>query len=152
MDENISLEDKIKIIENIEINNINRECLIKIIKTWEYLNNNNIVKDIKNKIDNESNEYRLRIIEIRLESIIEEFKKKNYLEKTENKDFILYKYEEYEVMYIKNLNIEKIIKKIEKMEYNFLKLYNEKKIIKKIKKNNIKENDLYEIDKIINLE
>jgi hypothetical protein len=33
MDENISLEDKIKIIENIEINNINRECLIKIIKT-----------------------------------------------------------------------------------------------------------------------
>ena len=152
MNENISLEDKIKIIENIEINSINRECLIKIVQTWEYLNNNNIVRDIKNKINKEDNEYKLKIIEIRLESIIEELKKKNYLEKTDNKDFTLYKYEEYEVMYIKNLNIEKIIKKIEIMQYSFLKLYNEKKMIKKIKKNSIKEIDLYEIDKIINVE
>lgn len=152
MNEDINLEEKIKLVENIEISNVNRECLIKLIQTWEYLNNDNINKNIKNEINNEKSEYKLKIIEIRLESIIDELKKKNYVEKTENKDFTLYKYEKYEVMYIKNLNKERIIKKIEKMEYAFLKLYKEAKIIKKIKRNNIKENDLIEVDRIINSE
>lgn len=134
MEKKESIDSKIDKIKKIRINSINKECLIKIINIWEYITENDIIKNIENSIKKEMNDYKLSIIEIRLDSILEEIKKKNYIEKTENKYYTSYIYDLNETLYIKEFDDDIIFKKIENMKYEDVKLYSDNILIKKKKK------------------
>lgn len=151
MGEKETIEFKIDKIKKIKINSINKECLIKIINVWEYISENDILKNIENSVKKEINDYKLSIIEIRLDSILEEIKKKNYIEKTENKYYTSYIYDQNETLYIKELDNDIILKKIENMKYEEVKLYNDNILIKKKKKKSISIKDLEKINKIVNI-
>lgn len=82
--------------------NKNKEYLLKIIQLHDYIKGENLIKEIIKEIEHKKiNEEDLFFIDIRVDSIIEENKKKNYNEKISNETITLYKYENKNVMYIK---------------------------------------------------
>ena len=144
--------NKLKNIKEIKMENKNKEYLLKIIQLHDYIKGENLIKEIIKEIEHKKiNEEDLFFIDIRVDSIIEENKKKNYNEKISNETITLYKYENKNVMYIKKKDkIQKILDAVIKLEYKFLHLYKKNEWIKKKELNKIELSDLQDIDKVIN--
>jgi hypothetical protein len=85
---------------------------------------------------------------MRINSILEEIGKKNYIEKIENHYYIMYTYDEYDTIYVKEIN-SKIIEKIKESKFNKVFIYDENNASKKMNKNTIILENLENIEKII---
>lgn len=141
-----------KILTKIKISKLhdkNRSSLLKILHLYEYINEKNIFEEMHNDILNINDPSKLKIIEMRIESIMEDLKVDSYEEKIENDEFIEYVYKKKKIYFLKeNKNIE-TIKSIIKEEKN-VHFYDKKKKIN-INYKNIKkmEENINNINKII---
>ena len=144
--------NKLENIKEVKMENKNKEYLLKIIQLHDYIKKKKIIEEIIKEIENKKiNEEDLFFIDIRINSILEEDKKKNYNEKISNETLTLYKYEDKNIIYIKKKDkIQKILDSIVKLEYKFLHLYKENEWIKKKELSKIKLSDLENIDKVVN--
>ena len=131
------------------LHNKNRTSLLKILHLYEYINDANIFDDMMKNILKIEDARKIKIIKMRIESIMEDLQLDSYESKIETNEFVEYVYKNKKIYFLKdNKNID-IIKSIIKNETN-VQLYSKKGKININTKNidKISEN-IDNIDKII---
>jgi len=107
------------------LHNKNRTSLLKILHLYEYINDTNIFDDMIKNILKIEDTRKIKIIKMRIESIMEDLQLDSYENKIETNDFIEYIYKNKKIYFIKdNKNVD-IIESIIKNEKN-IQLYNKK--------------------------
>ena len=127
--------------EKFDYTKFDRINLIKIINLYEDINEKDLLIEIKNKINNQTNDFKKKILFIKLESIITEYSKKKYIDKIKYKEFVLYYYANNTIkVYINDINNIKALFDILNTNSIFEGWINSKKKKKKIvfDSNNIK--------------
>ena len=131
------------------LHNKNRTSLLKILHLYEYINDTNIFDDMMKNILKIEDTRKIKIIKMRIESIMEDLQLDSYENKIETNEFVEYVYKNKKIYFLKdNRNID-IIKSIIKNETK-VQLYSKKGKININTKNidKIGEN-IDNIDKII---
>ena len=131
------------------LHNKNRTSLLKILHLYEYINDTNIFDDMMKNILKIEDARKIKIIKMRIESIMEDLQLDSYENKIETNEFVEYVYKNKKIYFLKdNRNID-IIKSIIKNETK-VQLYTKKGKININTKNidKISEN-IDNIDKII---
>lgn len=131
------------------LHNKNRTSLLKILHLYEYINDANIFDDMMKNILKIEDTRKIKIIKMRIESIMEDLQLDSYESKIETNEFVEYVYKNKKIYFLKdNRNID-IIKSIIKNETK-VQLYTKKGKININTKNidKISEN-IDNIDKII---
>lgn len=131
------------------LHNKNRSSLLKILHLYEYINDANIFDDMMKNILKIEDTRKIKIIKMRIESIMEDLQLDSYESKIETNEFVEYVYKNKKIYFLKdNRNID-IIKSIIKNETK-IQLYTKKGKININTKNidKISEN-IDNIDKII---
>jgi len=91
--------------EKFDYTKFDRINLIKIINLYEDINEKDLLIEIKNKINNQTNDFKKKILFIKLESITTEYSKKKYIDKIKYKEFVLYYYANNTIkVYINDIN------------------------------------------------
>jgi hypothetical protein len=107
------------------LHNKNRTSLLKILHLYEYINDTNIFDDMIKNILKIEDTRKIKIIKMRIESIMEDLQLDSYENKIETNDFIEYIYKNKKIYFIKdNKNVD-TIESIIKNEKN-IQLYNKK--------------------------
>jgi len=110
--------DKIELfkkIGKIELSNLKKETVLKIVNLNDYVNGEFIVDNIIKKIEKIDEKNVKTICDVRLLSIIDDFEKIKYKEKKKLDFYSIYKYSDKKIIYItKNVmqlkKIEEILK------------------------------------------
>lgn len=124
-------------MENVDVDKLNKEILLKIIYLYNEISDNNIYEFIKKKLLlYEKDELSCQLILNRINSILSDLNKKNYIKKEIFYTFSVYYYEKHIDIFLKNEPeiheiIDEIIKKNPK---NVLLQYNNKnkQVVEKI--------------------
>ena len=143
---------KLEELKKTKLNSKNKEYLLKLLQLYEHIKEKKIIDEIIDEMKKmEISSEELFFIEIRINSILEESKKKEYKEKIDNNLMVIYKYSDKTILYIKDENkIDEIMTFISKLEYKFIHLYKNNQWIKKKEINKIEIQDLKDINKIVN--
>lgn len=107
------------------LHNKNRTSLLKILHLYEYINDANIFDDMIKNILKIEDTRKIKIIKMRIESIMEDLQLDSYENKIETNEFIEYIYKNKKIYFLKDNKSVDIIESIIKNEKN-IQLYNKK--------------------------
>jgi hypothetical protein len=129
-------------IPKIEIKNLNKNSLVKIVNLYEELNKISIIDDINIKAINQDDDFKKQLLCIKIESIKSSIQENSYIDKKYIKNFTFYYYIDntvkiYMNKYSKLIDLENILN-----DHNVKSLF----IINKNKKKKLYMNEINNLE------
>ena len=128
-------------LEKVDIKNLNKESLLKLIDLYDTVSGSNIINIIANHIKKIQNDETLKkIFDIKINSLLNEISTKKYIKKIDHKSFTRYVYETHSCMYMKNFSdTTEIVNELIEINPKEIMLFhkNKRKLLTEINKDTI---------------